>query len=89
MERKPDRRSGDRHLPRSGDRHKKRRVDWRPDPNIYSEALKAAKDSGTNLTAWLNESMKYLIGLRKDPPPRPAWAEERAARLPDSRQDDS
>lgn len=73
--------AAERHrAPRSGDRHKRKGTSWRPDPDRFD--LQAAIDAATevtgSMTEFLNQSAEYLLGLRADPPPRPAWAEQKA-----------
>lgn len=68
---------------RKGDRHKHTPRSWRPDPETLPAAQEAAKEVMGSLNGYLRASVEYLLGIRKDPPPRPEWAEERAAALPD------
>lgn len=69
--------------PGRADRHRYTPKSWRPDEETYPAARAAAKDAVGSLNAYLRLSVAYLLGLRKDFPPRPAWAERRAASLPD------
>jgi hypothetical protein len=70
--------------PRSGNRHVHPARSWNPEKALYEEA-KAAIKEGLSWTVvdWLTECLKYVVGRRKSFPPRPQWAEERAAALPD------
>jgi hypothetical protein len=65
------------------DKHKSNPRSWRPDEPTYADALSAATEVTGSLNAYLRLSVAYLLGLRRDPPPRPEWAERRAASLPD------
>jgi len=70
------------------DAHRNEPKGWRPnDLYDYKDALAAAEEllgtgKGNGISGWINLAVLYLLGLRRDPPPRPKWAEERAARLP-------
>lgn len=70
--------------PRSGDRHANPARSWRPDKALWEEAAEAIRTGlSWTMTSYLTECLKYVVGLRKGFPPRPKWAEERAAKLPD------
>lgn len=70
--------------PRSGDRHANRGRTWNPDESLFDEAMDAIKQGlSWTMTGYLSECLKYVVGRRKSFPPRPQWAEERAAGLPD------
>lgn len=43
----------------------------RPDPELKKRADQAVADLGMTLNAWVIESLRYLVGDRADPPPRP------------------
>lgn len=70
-----------RHRPTN--RHLDDQKTWRPDGETYDDALVVAREVSRSLNSWLKMCVEYLLGLRKDFPPRPAWAERRAASLPD------
>lgn len=76
-------RSKDRHL-QKGDRHANKGRYWNPDTEVFDTAMETLKrDLNWSMTGYLTESLRFLLGRRKTFPPRPAWAEERAAALPD------
>lgn len=69
---------------RTGDRHTNKGRMLRPDEALWDEALAAVRDGlSWTMLAWFTECLRYVVGLRKSFPPRPQWAEERAAALPD------
>ena len=70
--------------PRSGDRHANKGRLLRPPEALYDEAFAAVRDGlSWTMLAWFTECLRYVVGRRKTFPPRPAWAEERAAALPE------
>lgn len=70
--------------PRPGDRHALPPKLLRIDPDLWEEAMGAIrKGLSWTMTSYLTECLKYVVGRRKAFPPRPEWAEERAAALPD------
>ena len=69
---------------RSGDRHRYTPKSWRPDPATLPAAKEAAIEVSGSLNGFLRQCVEYLLGLRKDFPPRPEWAERRAAELPEA-----
>lgn len=70
--------------PRSGDRHANKIRTWAPPEALYNEAMDTVRNGlSWTMTRYLTECLKYVVGKRKTFPPRPAWAEEKAAELPD------
>jgi hypothetical protein len=70
--------------PRSGNRHANKTRALNPDEALWDEAKEALqRDMGWSMIGWFNECLKFITGRRKTFPPRPQWAEERAAALPD------
>ena len=53
------------------DRHKNPAITPRPDPELKQRADKAVADLGMTLNAYVIESLRYLVGDRPTPPPRP------------------
>lgn len=55
-------------------KHRYPAITPRPDPELKQRADAAVADLGITLNAYVIESLRYLVGDRDDPPPRPAQA---------------
>lgn len=51
--------------------HKNPAITPRPDPELKRRAQEAVGEMGTTINAYVIESLRYLVGDRDDPPPRP------------------
>jgi hypothetical protein len=51
--------------------HKHPAITPRPDPELKQRAQEAVSEMGTTINAYVIESLRYLVGDRPTPPPRP------------------